>query len=313
MLCRLAVAVALAASTACSGSTPGQQLQGDARPADDAAQMSGDAAGGLEPGSLAVSWMHGSPDCAQNTEPEWQVHAYNDSLHVIRQNMCETFEAPFVYVIQGATSALLIDTGATSTTTLRDTVRGLIGDKQLIVAHSHAHGDHVASDSRFTGQPNTTVVGTTIAAIQAQFAIATWPTSPGSIDLGGRMLDVLGIPGHHAAHIAIYDRKTGLLFTGDSLYPGMLFINDWATYRASMKRLAQFAAVHPIAHVLGAHIEMTSTPKQAYPYGATYQPAEHVLPLAAAHVAELDAALTQLGATPPAGPVAHDDFIIDPQ
>jgi hypothetical protein len=80
-----------------------------------------------------------------------------------------------------------------------------------------------------------------------------------------------------------------------------------------VRRLAQFVASHPVSHVLGAHIEMTSTPKQVYPYGTTYQPAEHVLQLAAAHVTELDTALTQLGATPPAQPVAHDDFIIDPQ
>jgi hydroxyacylglutathione hydrolase len=140
-----------------------------------------------------------------------------------------------------------------------------------------------------------------------------WPTSQGTIDLGDRVLDVLAIPGHEAQHIAIYDRKTGLLFTGDSLYPGLLFINDWATYRTSIHRLAQFVASHPVSYVLGAHIEMTSTPKQVYPYGTTYQPAEHVLQLTAAHVAELDTALTQLGATPPAQSVAHNDFVIDPQ
>jgi hypothetical protein len=64
--------------------------------------------------------------------------------------------------------------------------------------------------------------------------------------------------------------------------------------------------------VLGAHVEMTSTAGQAYPYGTTFQPAEHVLELTAAHVAELDTALTQLGATPPAQPVAYNDFVIDP-
>jgi hypothetical protein len=37
-----------------------------------------------------------------------------------------------------------------------------------------------------------------------------------------------------------------------------------------------------------------------------------VLQLSAAHVVELDAALTALGPTPPAAPVAHDDFVIDP-
>ena len=216
-------------------------------------------------------------------------------------------------MIEGQTQALMIDTGATNTATLRDTVRGLIGTKPLIVGHSHAHGDHTASDSKFAGQANTTLVALTISSIQTQFGIATWPTSPGMIDLGGRVLDVIAIPGHEATHIAFYDRKTGLLFTGDTLYPGLLFINDWATYRTSVGRLAQFVATHPIAHVLGAHIEMTATAKQNYPYGTTYQPNEHALPLTAAQVTELDAALTALGPTKPANPVAHDDFVIDPQ
>lgn len=305
-----------AALTACSGTPPGEGGGIDAPAGGAADGAAGDAPGGgnLEPGSLTVSWMHGSQTCAQNADPELQVHAYNATVHILRQNKCKTFEAPFVYVIEGSTTALMIDSGATNTTnTLRDTVRGLIGTKPLIVAHSHAHGDHTAGDARFAGQPNTTVVATTKAAIQAQFGIGTWPTSAGTIDLGGRVLDVLAIPGHEATHIAIYDRKTGLLFTGDTLYPGLLFINDWPTYRTSVARLAQFVAAHPIAHVLGAHVEMTATAKQVYPYGTTYQPNEHALQLTAAHVAELDAALTQLGATPPASPVAHDDFVIDPQ
>ncbi|HEY5926246.1 MAG TPA: MBL fold metallo-hydrolase [Kofleriaceae bacterium] len=302
--------------TACTGGVPGGGGGGGdgGGTTGDGSVTQGDApGGGLEAGSLTVSWMHGSQNCATNPDPEVQVHAYNASLRIIRQNKCRTFEAPFIYLIEGATTALLIDSGATNTTTLRTTVRGLIGTKQLIVAHSHGHGDHKAGDATFSGQPSTSVVATTVPAVQAQYAIATWPTSAGTIDLGGRVLDVLGIPGHETTHIAIYDRRTGLLFTGDTLYPGLLFINDWATYRTSIKRLAQFAASHSIAHVLGAHVEMTSTPKQVYPYGTTYQPAEHVLQLSAAHVAELDAALTQLGATPPAAPVAYNDFVIDPQ
>jgi glyoxylase-like metal-dependent hydrolase (beta-lactamase superfamily II) len=295
--------------TACYGSAPGGAGSGNP----DGCGLPDAPAGGLEAGSLTVSWMHGSQNCTTNTDPELQVHAYNATVHILRQNKCKTFEAPFIYVIEGNTTALMIDSGATNTTTLHQTVRGLIGTKPLIVAHSHAHGDHTAGDTTFSGQANTTVVAKTISAIQAQFSIATWPTSAGSIDLGGRMLDVLAIPGHEPTHIAIYDRRTGLLFTGDTLYPGLLFINNWATYRTSVKRLAQFAASHPIAYVLGAHIEMTSTPKQVYPYGTTYQPAEHVLQLSAAHVAGLDTTLTQLGAMPPAQPVAYDDFVIDPQ
>ena len=271
-----------------------------------------DAPPGLEGGSLSVTWRHGSPSCASNTDPELQVHAYNATTHILRQNKCDTFEAPFLYVLQGATAALLVDTGALTTTTVRDTVRDLVGTRTLIVTHSHAHGDHTASDNRFTGQPVTMLVAPTRTAVQSAFGITTWPTSAGTIDLGGRVLDVLAIPGHEPAHIAIYDRQTGLLLTGDTLYPGLLFINDWATYRTSIARLADFVRTHPVTHVLGAHVEMTSTPGQVYPYGTTYQPNEHVLQLAASHVLDLGAALTTLGATPPSQRVAYDHFIIDP-
>jgi glyoxylase-like metal-dependent hydrolase (beta-lactamase superfamily II) len=285
----------------------------DGRP-DGGPQPDGNPGGGLVPGSLQVAWMHGSANCNQNADPELQVHAYNSTTYILRQNKCRTFEAPFVYVLLGQTGALVLDSGATNTTTLRERVKTLVGARAVTVAHSHAHGDHVAGDATFSGQAGFTVVGRSQAAVQAAFNITTWPTTPGTLDLGGgRVLDVLGVPGHEATHIVVYDRQTGLLLTGDTLYPGFLFINDWATYRTSIRRLAQFVAAHQISHVLGAHIEMSSTPKVGYPYGTTYQPAEHVLQLTAAHVTQLDAALTALGATPPAQRVAYDDFIVDPQ
>jgi hydroxyacylglutathione hydrolase len=290
------------------------------RPSSDAGLAAGggqpstsDAAAGLVTGSLAVAWMHGAADCSQSTDPALQIHAYNATTYIIRQDKCRTFEAPFVYLLLGAETALLLDTGATNDNVLRDAVLPLAGSRALLVAHTHAHGDHVAADGRFAGRASTTVVGAGVGAVQAAFGIAPWPTGTAEIDLGSRVLDVLAIPGHEQSHIALYDRETGLLFTGDSLYPGLLFINDWATYRASMRRLAEFVAAHEVAHVLGAHIEMTSTPGVNYPYGSTYQPDEHGLELGAAHVRELDAALTALGPTPPAQAVAHDDFIIDPQ
>ncbi len=293
--------LAFAVSAACVGAVGPEVARNDATL----------DAQGLTPGTLDVTWMHGTPDCNQSTDPELQVHAYNATTYVIRQDKCRTFEAPFVYVLIGTQQVLVLDSGATSSTGLRDAIVPLAAGKPIVVAHSHAHGDHTAGDATWAGQA--TVVGKSLAAVQATFGIATWPTDPGSIDLGGRVLDVIAIPGHEATHIALYDRQTGLLLSGDSLYPGLLFIRDWATYRTSMHRLATFAAAHPIAHVLGAHVEMTRTPKVNYPYGTTYQPDEHALPLTAAHVAELDAALIQLGPTKPNGPIAHDDFVIDPR
>lgn len=267
---------------------------------------------GLTPGSLPGRWMHGSADCKQNTDPELQVHSYNSTTYILRQNKCRTFEAPFLYLLIGTRSALLLDTGATDTPAVRDAVKGLIGARPLLVAHSHGHGDHIASDGRFAGQPGVTVVANTVDGQRTAFGITRWPDTPGSYELGDRTLDVLAIPGHHATHVAIYDRQTGWLLTGDSVYPGLLFVRDWAAYRASIRRLARFVADHPVSHVLGAHIEMTTTPKVSYPSGTGYQPAEHTLELTAAHVIELDAALTRLGSRPPARPEVLDHFAITP-
>jgi hydroxyacylglutathione hydrolase len=304
------VVLAVALAGAC-GDPPGTAI--DAGSNADAASdgpPSDSSGGGLVPGSLNVVWMHGSQNCQQNTDPELQEHPYNATTIIFRQNKCLTFEAPFIYLLVGETSALLLDTGATNTATLRNAVRARIGQKPLLVAHTHAHGDHVAGDPQFTGQPDTTVVATSLSAIRTAFG--TTASTPGTRDLGNRVLDVFEIPGHHAQHIAIYDRNTGLLFTGDTLYPGLLFIQNWTQFRATAGTLAQFVATHPIAHVLGAHIEMTSTPKQNYPYMTTYQPNEHVLQLAAAQVMELDTATQQLGPTAPTAPVAYDHFVIDP-
>jgi hydroxyacylglutathione hydrolase len=305
---RFAALVLLAACTAGGTSNNPPPVDGSGDP--DGIPGDSGGGGGLVPGSLAVSWMHGSQNCNANTDPELQEHAYNATTIIYRQNKCKTFEAPFIYLVIGETSALLLDSGATNTPALRTAVRAKIGTKPLLVAHTHGHGDHVAGDPQFSGQPNTTVVGLGAAAVQAAFGITA--TSTGQKDLGNRTLDVFMIPGHQAAHIAIYDRQTGLFFTGDSLYPGLLFVADWTAYRASATKLAQFVASHPIAHVLGAHVEMTATPKQVYPYGTTYQPNEHVLQLAASHVTQLDAALQALGATPPANDVPYDDFAISP-
>ena len=311
MLTKATKACPLFLLLACSGSGPSNPGDDDEDGGITDDGPGPDGGGGLVPGTLQVAWMHGSASCAQNTDPEVQVHAYNANTHIIRQNKCRTFEAPFIYVLSGATTTLVLDSGATNTPAVRDAARTIAGSRAIIVAHTHAHGDHVAGDGQFVGQPNTTVIARNRAAVQAAFDITTWPTEEGELDLGGRVLDVLGIPGHEAQHIVIYDRETGLLLTGDSLYPGLLFVSSWSEFRDSIHRLAEFVADKPVAHVLGAHIEMTSTPRQAYQYGETFQPDEHVLQLGKQHVMELDGDL-QARPTPPAGNVVHDDFVIVP-
>jgi hydroxyacylglutathione hydrolase len=180
----------------------------------------------------------------------------------------------------------------------------------LVVTHSHGHGDHVGGDSQFQGLPNTEVVGTSVSAVQSFFGIRTWPTQFVQYDLGGRVLDIIPIPGHHPAHIALYDRELDILLTGDTLYPGRLYINDWQAYKASIRRMTDFVdAGNPVTWVLGTHIEMDVTGAD-YPMQAPLHPNEHALELTYPVLAELHEAVFQMGDVP--SYQAHQDFIIYP-
>jgi len=166
----------------------------------------------------------------------------------------------------------------------------------LVVIHSHSHNDHTAGDEQLKALSNVEYIAPKPAEIQKHSGIATWPTDIGHIDLGGRIIDVIPFPGHDVASIALYDRLTGNLMTGDSLYPGLLSVNqeDVATFTASAQRLADFVDEHPVAHVLGTHIEQKNLPFLDYGRGTIYQPDEAPLELTRAHVFELNDAFISL-------------------
>ncbi|GJM22783.1 MAG: hypothetical protein DHS20C15_26980 [Planctomycetota bacterium] len=269
-----------------------------------------------EPGSFPRTWISGT-DCAQ--DPAIQVHAYNDDFLILRQSMCLNYEAPFMYLIFGEERAILFDTGANGNPPVASTVyreidkwklRNGVSDYQLVVAHTHGHGDHVANDDQFQGKPDTVVVSANLNAVKSAFDLPNWPDGASEFDLGGRTLDILPIPGHQSAHIMVYDARTQLMLSGDSFYPGFLFISNFNQYRESIAKLVAFAADHPVTWILGDHIEMTSTPGVAYPYGTSVQPDERALPLTLAMLHELDAALQAMRGNPHSE--VHDDFIITP-
>ena len=136
------------------------------------------------------------------------------------------------------------------------------------------HSDHIQGDPKFAGQPNTTMVplGTGPMAQFWGWTQATWPEQTMTYDLGGRVLDVIATPGHQAAGITFYDRRTQLLLTGDIVYPGHLFVfspQSWPVFRASIRRLVLWAQQNPVQWVLGCHIEMTSQPGGCHALGHT--------------------------------------------
>ena len=270
-----------------------------------------------------VRWIHGSPRRSQQEDPLIQVHRYDDDTVLMRQSKSTSFEAPFLFLLLGRDRAVLFDTGATKDPArfpLRTVVDTVLGEwlaahpdvdatvYELVVAHTHGHGDHVAGDHQLTGRPRTTVLDRELGAVQAFFGFREWPAQVVPFDLGERVLEITGIPGHHRASIAVHDPATGFLLTGDTVYPGRLYVEDPPSFLDSLDRLVELAATRDVTHVLGCHVEMTSTPGRDYPLGTTYQPHEAPWPMSVEQLRAVRDAARSLDGKP--GAHRFDDFAI---
>lgn len=250
-------------------------------------------------GSLDVHWSEGAEDCEEGAPaPPLQVHQYEPQTYILRQSLCSTFEAPFLYLLIGTEEALLIDTGAVEDSPqmgLAKTVMDLLPSKgehkiPLLVLHTHGHGDHRAADAQFAALRGVAVVPPEVADLRTALSLPQWPEGVAHIALGDRTVDIIAAPGHEAAHLIFYDHRTALLFTGDFLLPGRLMVDDLGAYRASAARLVSFLADRPVSHVLGAHIELDAA-GELYPSGSQHHPNERALALGKADVLALPAAL----------------------
>ena len=270
-------------------------------------------------GAGEPAWIHGAVSRGQCTDPVIQVHQSDRHTFIMRVSKAASLEAPFIFLLFGNERAILFDTGPSadpSKIPVRRSVDELVGawlaehprdGYELVVAHTHGHRDHRNGDPQFADRPHTTIVGHTTDEVRGFYGLTQWPEQVVKFDLGGRLLELTGTPGHHPASVTVYDPWTGFLLTGDTILPGRLYAKEYADFRRSLERLAEFAAQRPITRVLGCHIEMSRTPGRDYPAGSTYQPDEVPLRLPAERIADIrDAARA---ATRP-GVYVHGDFII---
>jgi glyoxylase-like metal-dependent hydrolase (beta-lactamase superfamily II) len=74
-----------------------------------------------------------------------------------------------------------------------------------------------------------------------------------TIDLGNRAFEVLHLPGHSPGSIALWEKATGILFSGDAIYDGVLLDeldgSSIPDYVATMRRLRAL----PVRVVHGGH------------------------------------------------------------
>lgn len=311
------------------------------------------ATGTIDAAPLPEEWPNnGSPNCVnyENEDPTLFTYKYDENTFILRENKCLNFEANFIYVLFGNDKVLVQDTGSipsgmnrarfSQLFPIRDRVEELIGEwlaahpnedgsertrdsMELLVTHSHSHGDHVQGDYQFrqadgTPFPYTHIAGLRPTEVASFFGITGWPTESVSFDLGGRVLDILPIPGHEASHIAVYDHGSQLLLSGDSLYPGHLFVASWAQYRDSVKRLNAWVherdekgeLLRPIVYVLGTHIEKLPEPGKFYPYGARIHDPERKLELFASDLEYLARQVDALGPTSPGREIPYANFAV---
>lgn len=266
-------------------------------------------------------WIHGAEDCELNEDPAIDVFRYDQSSYILRQNKCLSYEAPFIYVLFGEEKVLVLDTGATENESefpLYRTVRSLIDEqsaqdgnteRELLVLHTHGHSDHFKGDSQFAGKPNVTIINPDADSIVRFFGFSNWPQGEASVELGGRTLAVFPTPGHQEEAISFYDPHTKWLLTGDTFYPGYIYVKVWKDYRNSIARLAAFSATHEVDAVLGSHIEMMNKAGKYYTIGTIYQPDEASLVLSPEQLAALNSRLSKLKRPKK---VKEDGFIVAP-
>lgn len=192
------------------------------------------------------------------------------ALHEPRQA-----ERVFSYLIVGEKRALLFDSGFGIGHI--DTVVKRLTNVPVMVLNSHTHYDHVGGNYAFTevlgvdsdytrksaeGKPNSLMAEMvssrlTCPPLPADLKPETYAIRPFRVtstvfdgqrlDLGGRIIEVLLTPGHTPDAVCLLDRANRQLFTGDTYYPGNLWLfvaeTNLDAYQRSMERLAGLASV----------------------------------------------------------------------
>lgn len=143
------------------------------------------------------------------------------------------------FLLAGDERAALIDSGM-QTRNARDLARELT-DLPLMLLHTHCDIDHVGSDEQFDE------VWLSPAELVHPQAPHDWrrvrPLWDGDVvDLGGRELEVIALPGHTPGSLAFLDRASGMLFSGDPIQrDGKIFcfgpMRSMAAYIHSLERL----------------------------------------------------------------------------
>ncbi len=211
----------------------------------------------------------------------YRVRTVGDGVTWIDEPYIREFYRCNIWHVRGRDRDMLVDSGM-GVVSLRRHVP-LVTEKPCLAVASHTHFDHIGchhefaerlvhaaeaailarptraatladpyvTDAIFEALPPEPYVS---AEYRVKGAPATRLLADGDvIELGERRFEVVHTPGHSPGGIALFERETGILFSGDIVYDGPLIEDtyhaDAADYYASMKRLLDL----PVRIVHGGH------------------------------------------------------------
>ncbi|MAI58547.1 MAG: MBL fold metallo-hydrolase [Rhodobacteraceae bacterium] len=184
------------------------------------------------------------------TKFAYTVEALSDGVsRVLERYISEDWRCN-IWHIKGRDRDLIIDTGMGLWPIAQDVVA--LRERNVIAFCTHSHHDHAGGFSQFEtrlshraeseifARPNR---NSTVAELLNDkvitvlpyegFTVENWCYEPAPltkqvdegdfIDLGDRTFYVLHLPGHSPGSTGLWEKETGLLFTGDALYDGTLY------------------------------------------------------------------------------------------
>ena len=167
------------------------------------------------------------------------------------------------YLIIGDRQAIMFDAGSGERLPGSRSMREIAEqytDKPITLILSHFHYDHIHDAAMFDGVSLVDRPEIRTSINNGVFTISPWESldsewrslkvaaiiADGDVmDLGGRKLDVLNLPGHTTESVVLFDRSRNQVFTGDFIYRHLGGIiafapsADLVAYKANSARLLQ--------------------------------------------------------------------------
>lgn len=136
-----------------------------------------------------------------------------------------------MFLLKGDAKALLIDSGV-SCSDVKSLAESLV-DVPVELINTHADPDHIASNYLFSSFY--------MHSDEGEYVNQTPVSDQDVLDLGNRKIKVIHIPGHTKGSIALLDISKRILYTGDSVQDGNIYMfgtkRDTKQFSASLMKL----------------------------------------------------------------------------